>query len=130
MRIPFIGCLVLATVVVAACGRREGLRSRQAVQAAIEEHLKQNRQLQLNNMTTEIENVKLQGDTAQAWVKYRSKQSPQLAVQMRYSLRKAGGRWEVTSSSPAGGMGRNPHEGTDRAMPAPAPAAPRPQSSH
>lgn len=130
MRGLLIWSLVFSLAATSSCSKGEGLRSKQAVQAAIEEHLKQNRQIQLENFTTEIEEVKLQGDTAEALVKYRSKESPELTVQVRYSLRKTGDHWEVRSSSPAGGQAMNPHGSMGTPAPAPTQKTPGLQSSH
>ena len=130
MRGLLIWSLVFSFVTTCSCSKWEELRSKQAVQAAIEEHLKQNRQIQLDKFTTEIEEVKVRGDTAEALVKYRSKESPDLTVQVRYSLRKAGDHWEVRSSSPAGGQEMNPHSGVGTPAPAPAQKTPGLQSSH
>ncbi len=103
-------CLAgLLALSVAACKKSEKASSKAAIQAAIEAHLEQQRNLTTTNMTLEFEEVKFSGDAAQALVKFRSKQSPELAVTVRYVLRKIGDRWQVESSTPEGGMGGTPH---------------------
>src|SRR3989475_5789081 len=57
--------------------------------------------------------VKFHGDTAEAEVKFESKESPDLAVKVHYVLQKSGDHWVVRSSSPAGGMG-GPHSSAAR----------------
>jgi hypothetical protein len=106
-----IGCAALvATAVAASCSRfRE--QSKPAVRAAIEEHLAQQPGLQMQNMTMQMQDVKFQGDSAEAQVKYLSKESPDIYVQIRYELHKQGGRWQVQASSLVGGMPATPHEG-------------------
>jgi len=113
--------LVGFTIIAApGCNR---LKSKRAVQAAIEEHLKQRPGLMMDNMTTELEAVTFSGQTAEARVKFRSKQLPQSFVEVRYTLRQADGRWEVESSSPLGPMG-SAHRG------AAAPGPPQPAPSN
>jgi hypothetical protein len=98
--------MALAMVTTASCSR--GINSRRAVEKAIEAHLERNSSLALNAFTTEISDVKFEGDNAEAVVQFKSKQAPQMSVQVRYTLRKEGDHWVVQSSS---GMGANPHGG-------------------
>jgi hypothetical protein len=117
-------CLLGLLVLIGGCSKTGGLQSKAAVQAAIEAHLQQRPNLMLANMTLEVQEVKFTGDTAQADVQFRSKQSPNLVVGVRYMLRRAGDRWQVESSAPLGGMGTPPHGG------APTPAETPLKSSH
>jgi hypothetical protein len=125
-------CVLGLTMVAAAAGCNR-LKSKSAVQAAIEQHLKQRPGLAMENMTMQVESVKFNGDTAEAHVKFQSKQMPQSFVEIRYTLRRSGDRWEVESSSPMS-MG-GPH-GSTTAVPSgttPAgatPAEPVPAPSH
>lgn len=120
-------CVLGVTMVAAAgCNR---LKSKSAVQAAIEQHLKERPGLAMENMTLQVENVKFAGDTAEARVKFQSKQMPQSFVEIRYTLRRSGDHWEVESSSPMGAMG-NPHGGIAPAPSGAAPAGPQPEPSH
>lgn len=117
--------LGVAVVFVAGCNR---LQSKSAVQAAIEQHLKDRPGLIMQNMTMQVESVKFTGDRAEAHVKFQSKEMPQSFVEIRYTLRRSGDHWEVESSSPMS-MG-GPHGSV---MPAPsgtAPAEPQPEPSH
>ena len=108
------------------------------VREALNQHLQKKGNLALNNMDMNIENVKVNGDTADAQVKFQSKQRPELAVTIHYVLKRTGDHWEVASSSPMSGMGGDPHGssamGSDSgSAPAPAPdasGAPKPESSH
>ena|SRR5271166_72208 len=106
MRKALACAIVLAMATAASCGR--GINSKEAVERAIEAHLERNSGLALNAFTTEISNVKFEGDNAAAVVKFESKQAPHMTVQVRYTLRKEGDQWVVQSSS---GMGGNPHGG-------------------
>jgi hypothetical protein len=107
-------------LLVVGCSRTAETQPKAAIQAAIEAHLQQRQNLVLANMTLEVQDVKFAGDKAEAEVKFRSKQSPNLSVGVRYLLRRAGDRWQVESSSPSSGMGASPHAG------AVAPASPAP----
>jgi len=116
---------VFAVIVSAGC---KHLETKAAVQEAIDAHLKQRADLMMSGMTTEVLNVQFHGDTADADVRFQSKQSAAMAVTIRYTLRKTGDHWEVVSSSQAhGAMGTNPHQ----MPPASAtPTPPAPEASH
>lgn len=101
--------------------------TKQAVQQAIDAHLQENSSINRSNFSTEIEKVDFKGDTAQALVKFQSKQAPSLAVHVRYSLKRLKGRWVVLSSEPAGGQGTDSHIGPE--APRSGPAAPSPDAS-
>ncbi len=109
-------------LVLSGCSK--AVQSNAPIQAAIERHLQKQQNIAFSNMTMEVQNVKYAGDKADAEVKFRSKQAPDLAVSVHYVLQRSGDTWEVVSSSSSGGMGGNPHGG---GLPAPAPAQPRPQ---
>jgi hypothetical protein len=126
-------------IALGGCSRFGGINSKSAVQAAIEAHLKQRPGLALSNMTTEVQDVKFDGDKANAQVIYVSKESPDLKVEVRYVLHRQGDHWEVESSTPMGGMGGNPHGGVaappaggmpPQTVPASPQGAPPPQASH
>jgi hypothetical protein len=121
-----IGILAAACLMVMCTKREEA--SKAEVREAIENHLKQRPNLMMANMDLEIQEVKFSGDTADALVQFRSKQSPDLVVGVSYKLRRVDGRWKVESTSSTSGTGGNPHGG--RGMPAPAPAETPLQSSH
>jgi hypothetical protein len=137
----FIYIAALSTVVTLAlvftgCNRGN---SKAAIQAAIDAHLKQRPGLTLSNMTTEIQEVKFDGDKATAEATFQSKQVPDLKVEVRYVLRREGDHWEVESSTPVSGMGTSPHsgagapsanEGMGQTVPAAGPAVPPLQPSH
>jgi hypothetical protein len=81
-------------------------------------------------MTVEVEDIKVEGDRANADVKFRSKQSPDLVVGRHYGLRRVKGQWQVESSSSPGGMG-NPHGASIPPQPSSPPTAPvTPEPSH
>jgi hypothetical protein len=125
-----VACIVVLALVLAGCSRTGERQSKAAVQAAIEAHLQQRQNLLLANMTLEVQDVKFAGDTAQAEVKFRSKQSPDLAVDVHYTLHRAGERWQVESSSATTGMGMSPHGGRVESPASPVPSGSELKSSH
>jgi hypothetical protein len=125
-----LSALLSALVILAAgCSNSGKVQSKEAVQKAIETYLAQRQNLMLANMNLEVEDVKFAGDTAEAEVKFRSKQSADLVVGVHYKLKLDGDRWQVESSNPSGGMGGSPHGGAPAAPPH-APAETPLQSSH
>jgi hypothetical protein len=103
MRYALVCAIGLAVTTIGSC---RGINSKGAVEKAIQAHLERNPNLALNAFTTEVSSVKFDGDNAGAVVRFKSKQRPDMSVQVRYTLRKDGDRWVVQSSS---GMGDNPH---------------------
>ena len=122
--------LVGVALVLSACSKSGGIQSKAAIQAAIERHLQGRPNVSLNNMTVDVQDVRFDGDRAEAEVKFRSKQAPDLTVDVHYVLRRVGDRWEVESSSVRRGMGGSPHGAAGGSMPSPAPATPTLQPSH
>jgi hypothetical protein len=132
MRAVVMSLVVLGLAASAACHRLSGIHSKAAVQEAIEEHLKQQPNVVFQNMTVEVGEVTFNGDTAEAQVKFRSKQAPNLAVGVVYRLRKAGDKWRVESTATASMLGTSPHGNTAGPMPSPStsPTDIGPQPSH
>lgn len=124
-----------ALVVVATTVSCRNPNTKQAVQQAIDAHLQENSSINRSNFTTEIEKVDFKGDTAQALVKFQSKQASSLAVHVRYSLKRSKGHWLVLSSEPVGGQGMDSHIGPETprsgpAAPSPGASSPGPVTSH
>jgi uncharacterized protein YhdP len=132
MRAVVMSLVVLGLAGSPACHRLSGVHSKAAVQEAIEEHLKQRPNVVFQNMTVEVGDVTFNGDTAEAQVKFRSKQAPNLAVGMLYKLRRAGNGWQVESTSTATMPGTTPHGNTAGPTPSPStnPTDIGPQPSH
>ena len=132
MRAVVMSLVVLGLAGSVACHRLGGIQSKAAIQEAIEEHLKQQPNVFFQNMTVEVGDLTFNGDTAQAQVRFRSKQSPNLAVGMLYRLRRAGNGWQVESTSSASMPGTTPHGDTAGPTPSPStnPTGIGPQPSH
>lgn len=126
-----LGAIGLALVLIAmGCGTRGKLESKEAVQTAIEAHLKERQNVMLSNMSLEVGEVKFAGDSADAEVQFRSKQSPDVAVGVHYKLRRVGDHWQVEKSNSSGGMGGSPHGGGMPSTPQPSHDETSLQSSH
>jgi hypothetical protein len=132
MRAVVLSLVVLGLAGSTACHRLSGVDSKAAVQEAIEEHLRQQTNVVFQNMTVEVGDVTFSGDTAEARVKFRSKEAPNLAVGVQYKLRRSGNGWKVESTSGASMAGTNPHGNAAAPMPSPAtnPTDVGPQPSH
>jgi len=132
MRAVVMSLLVLGLAGSAACNRSSGVHSKAAVQEAIEEHLKQQPNVVFQNMTVEVGEVAFRGDTAEAQVKFRSKQAPNMAVGVQYKLRRSGNGWKVESTSTTSMPGTTPHGNTAGPTPSPStnPTDMSPQPSH
>ena len=132
MRAVVISLVILGLAGSTACRRSSELQSKAAVQEAIEEHLRQQPNVVFQNMTMEVGDVAFRGDTAEAQVKFRSKEAPNLAVGVQYKLRRSGNGWKVESTSSASMGGTAPHGGVAGSMPSPSanPTDIAPQPSH
>ena len=115
---------------LAGCKSSQKAESKEAVQKAIEAYLEQRKNLMLANMNLEVAEVKFEGETAAAEVKFRSKQSSNLVVNVHYKLKRSGDGWRVESSIPAGGTGGSPHGEVTPSAPAPAHGEMPLESSH
>ncbi|HTV55838.1 MAG TPA: hypothetical protein VMI06_13120, partial [Terriglobia bacterium] len=88
-------CLCIAILSVAGFASCSRTNANMAVEDAIQKHLHENAHLMLNSFTTQFEDVTVKGDTANALVKYQSKDLPRLAVHVRYVLKREQGQWQV-----------------------------------
>jgi hypothetical protein len=117
------------------CKRLGGLtHSEASVERAINDHLAQNRNLKSGSFQTKVESVVFKGDTASTVVRFDSRQSPGLFVEVRYGLRLEGGQWQVVSSTPLSGQGSDSHNAPqDQSLGHPTgkkPTEVAPQASH
>jgi hypothetical protein len=71
------------------------------IRAAIQAHLAHQGTLNLQAFDTQVKQVTIQGDRAQAQVDFRVKNGPG-AMQLTYQLEKRGGNWAVIETNPVG----------------------------
>jgi hypothetical protein len=99
--------LAVIAMLVVGCKNGSGAGNPQAqtpensVRAAIQDHLAHQGNLNLQAFDTNVKQVTIQGDHAQAEVEFRIKGGPG-AMQLTYSLQKHDGAWAVTDSDAAG----------------------------
>lgn len=108
-----------------ACARysKSKLETKEAVKAAIDEHLAKRRgQLALGNMNVEVREVKFQGDRAEADVVFTTQAGASMG--MHYTLRREADRWVVErGASPDMGMPSGHPSTTEPGHPQAAPPA-------
>jgi hypothetical protein len=129
MRAPRpIAAACFAVLSLAACGGSQ----KKAVEQAIHEHLNQNTHLIAGSFNTKIESVTVHGDSADALVRFESKQSAQNFVEVYYGLRLEDSHWEVVTSQQVNVPSADSQQPRDQDIPAApgAEKAPRPQPSH
>jgi hypothetical protein len=81
----------------------ETLAATMAIRPVIKEHVRTLPQGVFNNMDLEVEQVKFNGETAEAYVRFQSPNVSELVIRQRYALRKSGNQWLVESRQPANG---------------------------
>ncbi len=121
---------MISIVIVAGCSGPSKPQSKEAVQKAVEPYHAQRENLMLANMNMEVAEVKFEGDTAEAEVRFRSKQSASLAVTVHYKLKRTAAGWQVESSTSAGGGATSPHGAMEPTAPTPAHGEAPLESSH
>ncbi len=89
-------------------GDAQNLAATLAIPPVIKDHVRSLPQGVFHNMDLEVEEVKFQGDTAEAYVRFQSPNVTELIIRQRYVLRKSGDHWQVESRQPANGGGKPP----------------------
>jgi hypothetical protein len=74
-----------------------------AIRAAIEDHLRGNRGLNMDAMDLVIDSVAVNGNSAQAHASFHVKSNGATGMTMQYFLQRSGSGWVVTSGQPADG---------------------------
>jgi len=86
----------------------QNLSSTLAIPPVIQDHVRNLPQGVFSNMDLEVEQVKFQGDQAEAYVKFQSPSVRELVIHQRYVLRKSGEEWKVESRQPSHGSSHLP----------------------
>ncbi|MFZ0962553.1 MAG: hypothetical protein WAO35_16785 [Terriglobia bacterium] len=89
-------------------GTAQDLSATLAIPPAIKDHVRNLPQGVFSNMDIHVEEVKFQGDTAEAFVRFQSPTVTELVIRQRYVLRKSGDHWQVQSRQPANGGSKAP----------------------
>lgn len=90
--------------------------AQEAIRVAIQDHLAHDTNLNLQSLDTDVKQVTVQGDHAQADVEFRIKGGPG-AMQLTYSLEKRDGGWTVTNTDAAGSNSSHPGSGETQGNP-------------
>lgn len=75
----------------------------EAIRAAIEDHLRGNRGLNMDAMELIVDSVAINGDQAQARASFHVKTTGATGMTMQYFLQRSGSGWVVTKGQPADG---------------------------
>jgi hypothetical protein len=86
-----------------APGSQASAADRSAIRAAIEDHLRGNRSLNLDAMDMVVDSIAVQGDQAQARASFHVKNGGATGMTMQYFLQRSGNAWVVTNGQPADG---------------------------
>ena len=105
-KIAFLGASLLA-----ALGCQRLMNQEAAVQKAIQDHLAERSDLAMNKMVMEVQQVNVNGDTAQAEVMFSISGDPQSRMSIHYDLHREGGRWQVDAGRPSGSQAPHPEMG-------------------
>lgn len=84
------------------------------IRAAIEDHLRGNRGLNMDAMEMVVDSVAVNGDHAQAHASFHVKNGGATGMTMQYLLERHGNGWIVTSGQPADGNTQFPPQGAAR----------------
>jgi hypothetical protein len=91
----------LAACLLAGAGCQRLTDQKAAIQEAIEDHLSERDDLAMDQMVLEMGEVKVEGDSAEAEVVFRTTSEPAMRMAYHYELRREGGRWQVASGRPS-----------------------------
>jgi hypothetical protein len=81
----------------------QNLSATMSIVPVIKEHVRTLPQGVFSSMDLEVEQVKFYGETADAYVRFKSPNVTELVIRQRYALRKSGNQWLVESRKPANG---------------------------
>jgi hypothetical protein len=141
MKSPIKILLVVSAAILAGCQHRSDSDPgatvdasadstfNDAIRTAIQAHLAHNTNLSLKSFDTEVKQVKVDGDHAQALVEFHVKNGPG-SMQLTYALTKKDGAWVVTGSMPVGSNFSHPALDKAQASPAGGTAAGDPPVFH
>ena len=97
------------------------------VETAVRKHLARRSDLDMSKMDLSIQNVTVQGETAEATVGFQVKDAPEAAMSMKYHLVKEAGEWVVQPNAGAGHGAAPPQPVPGQGLPPGHPPAGGPQ---
>lgn len=102
MILGVLGCLL------AGCSGRQEANSNAAIQSAIEQYLTSRPGIDAGRMILEVQQIRVEGERAQAEVVFRSRDNPEAQMAYHYELRREGGEWKIERGSPAAAGSSHP----------------------
>lgn len=103
--------IVLGCLLAGCSGQREA-NSNAAIQRAIEQHLSSRAGIDSSKLLIEVQQVKIQGERAQAEVIFHSRDDPQARMAFSYELRREGSEWKVENGRPSAAGSPHPDGGS------------------
>ena len=96
----------LGALALLGAGCKSKTDNKDAIRDGVVKHIASMNGLNMNNMTVTVTQATINGDSAQASVDIRAKNSDPGAppMQMVYQMQKQGAEWVVVKSQPTGGM--------------------------
>ncbi|MBI4480554.1 MAG: hypothetical protein HY651_11075 [Acidobacteria bacterium] len=102
---------IVGTLLLAALGCQRLMNQDAAVQKAIQDHLSERSDLAMDKMVMEMQQVKVDGDKAQAEVVFHVAGDSQMRMAYHYDLHREGASWKVDSGRPSGSETPHPQMG-------------------
>ena len=102
---------IVGTLLLAALGCQRLMNQDAAVQKAIQDHLSERSDLAMDKMVMEVQQVKVDGDKAQAEVVFHVAGDTQMRMAYHYDLHREGGSWKVDTGRPSGSETPHPQMG-------------------
>ena len=97
-----LAAAILAMLLFACFGCQRLMNQDAAIQKAVRDHLGERSDLDMRQMVMEMQQVKVDGDKAQAEVVFRATSSPPAQMAYHYDLHREGGAWKVDTGRPSG----------------------------
>ena len=96
----------LGALLIVSGGCKSKVNNNDAIRDGVVKHIAAMNGLNVNNMTVTVTKATVNGDTAEANIDIRAKNSDPSAppMQMVYHMQKQGNEWVVSGSQPTGGM--------------------------
>jgi hypothetical protein len=113
-----------AALLLAGCARRSQQNSQADVEKAIQQYIAAKPGLGGGGMLIDVQQVKFDGDKAEADVRFQAKSNPAASMTRHYTLKRTGPNTWVVESGKSAGMGEMHPPMGGGAMPSAAPAHP------
>ncbi len=99
--------VVVSLLLIGSAGCKKARGDQEAIRQSVERHLQGNQSLNLSAMDMSFQQIRVEGDKAEADVQFLLKQGG-VTMQMAYFLERHGGDWVVVKSQPMDGQFAHP----------------------